>query len=292
MSYLKARFDGYDFKWVEGYAIACVWAPRTGFQGNFYVYVWERTEAQTPFEECPDVGEEGVPQRGTLEMSSDAHNYSFEKIDLVSAQYGVTRLQRYRILTFRYDKAITSEQKTPAKVANKNPKQLQKTSLGDDYKFSLDGGAEHLLGFRNRVSASEANAFRFSALRTKESNSFLEKVIDLSDKTAEAGNKMQPFTVTFKQGDLTVNEENLRRIYVTEGYGLCQSLPVPSLDKIVDPRFREQEAVMLDLEDFSQADLLREDAGHLIHEHFLEPQTVQTATFVFEAKHFRDFKIK
>jgi len=69
MSYLSARFGGVTFNQVEGYRVSACLTPGTGFGGLFHVYVWDRMEAGTAFEERVDVGESGRSRRGTLELA-------------------------------------------------------------------------------------------------------------------------------------------------------------------------------------------------------------------------------
>jgi hypothetical protein len=286
---MKGKFEGAEFQWIEGYKISACWVPKQGFQGNFYVYLWERIEAATPFKGTPDLGKEGPAKRGTLQLTDDDHVYKFEKIDASSAQLGATRRERYRLFEFRYDKALTTEEKAGITLSNKSKRDLAKTALGDDYKFTLSGGSQHLLGFRARVAASGANVFRFVSLRT-DTNSFLEKIVEVNNQNVDQ-KKMSDFTIKFPQGDIKVTQENLLAFYADESWGsFCKFGPAPLLDLSSDQP--EQRFVRLDPKDFSAELLLQLDAHHEHHEESFKPDTVQTATLVFKPGTYQDFKIK
>lgn len=286
---MKAKFGDAEFQWIEGYKISAGWVPRSGFRGNFFVYLWERIEAATPFKATPNLTKDGPGQRAALQLSDEDHTYKFDKIDAVSAQLGATRQERYRIFEFRYDKGESEEVQPNVSVANKNKRDLEKTALGDEYKFSISGSSQHLLGFRSRVAASGANVFRFSSLRT-DSNSFIEKMMELNDQNVQQ-KKMTDFTIKFTQGEIKVTQENLNAMYVDESWGSFTKIPPASLLDITGDT-PEQEHVRLNLDDFSPHSLMQRDAHHEHHEENFRPDTVQTLTLVFKPGIYQDFKIK
>ena len=289
MGYMKGKFNDVEFQWIEGYKVCACWTPKLGFQGNFYVYLWERIEAATPFKGTPDVGKDGPAKRGTLQLTDDDHVYKLEKIDASSAQLGATRRERYRLFEFRYDKAITTEEKPSISLSNKSKRDLEKTALGDDYKFSLNGSSQQLLGFRSRVASSGANVFRFVSLRI-DGNSFLEKMIELNKQNVDQ-KKMEDFTIKFPQGDIKVTQDNLLAFYADESWGsFCKNPPPALLDLSGDEP--EQKNVRLDPDDCTPLVLLQRDAHHEHHEENFKPDTVQTATLVFKPGTYQDFKIK
>ena len=289
MGYMKAKFDDMQFQWVEGYKISACWVPKQGFQGNFYVYLWERIEAATPFRATPEIGKDGAAKRGSLSLADDDHTYSFDKIDATSAQLGATRRERYRIFEFRYDKGLTTEEKPSVRMNNSSSRDLNKTALGDDYKFDMGGGQQYLLGFRTCVASSGANVFRFVSLRCK-GNSFLEKMVDLNSQNVDSA-KISEFTIQFPQGQITVNQDNLLAFYADEAWGSFATLTPPPLMDLTSGQ-SEQKFVRLDPADFSPLTLLQRDAHHEHHEESFKPDTVQTGTFIFKPGTYQDFKIK
>jgi hypothetical protein len=290
MGYLKASFAGVTMKNIEGYRISVCLTPLIGFQGHFYVYIWDRMEAGTAFEEKVDAGEEGKPKRGTLELADSERSYKFENIDLRYAEVGVTRRERYRLQEYRFDKQVIDTQSSPVTLTNSSEAQLKPSALDKDYTFSLGGGAQQLLGFRAEVSAEHASVVRFTALRNKE-NSFLQKVVELNKEQQKDNTKMPPFTITFSQGDVEVNQNNLIRCYVDESYGELRRIPIARLSDLVAQQMNP-EVLRIKLTDFSGEELLEHDAAHQFVETQLDPKTVETATFVFETGFQRKLSIK
>lgn len=288
MGFLKASFDGATYKNIEGYRISACLTPTIGFQGNFYVYLWDRMEAGTPFESAVDVGPEGKAKVGTLEIVDSERSYKFEGINLWYSEAGVTRRERYRLLEFRFDKEVLDTKSVT--LTNSSEAKLMKGGLDEDYTFSLGGGTQQVLGFRAQVAADHATVVRFSALRCKE-NSFLEKVIELNAEQQKDNTKMPSFTITFSQGDIEVKRENLQRIYVDESYGELRRIPLPRLSQLVESKF-SPELSRLHMDDFSGEQLLDHDTSHQFVDTQLDPKTVETATLVFEKGYKRDIKVK
>jgi len=283
-------FEGVNLRNVVGYKISANWTPNNGFQGFFYVYVWDRQHPGTPFTEAVDMGADGEPKRGSLILDGSERTYKFNKIDLISAQVGATRRFRYRLLEFRYDEAVLTDGDTPVEIENKSPAKVMKGGLKDDYKYSLGGEAEHLLGFRTRLASAGGNVARFSALRNN-ANCFLEKMIKANNE--KNGNKrISDFTVTFAQGDLLVTQDSLSTMYVDESFGYLQGEPQPSLFELVagDDGVR-QRAVSIRMDDYTQRDLLEFDVKQDPTPREVEARTIETATFVFNQGHHQDLKI-
>src|SRR6188508_1999067 len=93
------------FTSLRGYIISTCFIPDQGYQGNFYVYVYDVHEARNKFEQPMKVGDPLQAKsnyRGTLELSGEDRNYKFENIDFTAAENGATRRERFRILEFRY----------------------------------------------------------------------------------------------------------------------------------------------------------------------------------------------
>lgn len=287
MGFLKASFDGTTYKNVEGYRISACLTPGNGFQGNFYVYIWDRMEAGTPFESAVGLGDQGKAKKGTLEIADAVRSYKFENIELRHVEAGVTRRERYRLLEFRYDKDVLDL--GSVSLSNSSDAELKKSGLDDDYTFSLGGGTQQLLGYRAQVSADSATVVRFSALRCKQ-NSFVEKIVELN-KSQQDNQPMPKFTVSFSQGDLNVEPKNLLRVYVDESYGELRRMRLPRLSDLLSQKINP-ELSRLHMPDFSGAELLDHDMSQRFVDTQLDPKTVETATFVFESGYMRNIKVK
>ncbi|MFN7916974.1 MAG: hypothetical protein U0Q55_16645 [Vicinamibacterales bacterium] len=279
MGFLKGSFDGSTYKNVEGYRISACFTPENGFQGQFYVYLWDRMEAGTRFENPVNMGAEGRATRGTLELADSERSYKFENIDLVNVQAGVTRRERYRLLEFQMDKEVLNSHDSPITLTNSSTAELRRCALEDDYKYSLGGSSQQLLGFRALVSAKDDTAVRFAALRGPE-NSFLQKAIDLN-KEMRGQNAMPTFTVTFTQGDIEVTRANLNRFYADESYGDLRRLALPKLSEL-SRSTAQAEIQRLRVDDFTAQELLEHDSYQQFVETQLDPNTVEVGTFVFK----------
>jgi hypothetical protein len=259
-----------------------------GYPPGESIAIWDRMEAGTPFESPVDLGPEGKSKKGTLEIADAERSYKFENINLRFCEQGVTRRERYRLLEFRYDKEVL-DTKTVT-LMNSSEAKLKKSGLDEDYTFSLGGGTQQVLGFRAQVAADHATLVRFSALRCKE-NSFLEKVVELNAEQQKDNTKMPSFTITFSQGDIEVNRENLQRIYVDESYGELRRLSLPRLSDLIAAQ-PSPELSRLHLNDFTGQELLDHDTSQRFVDTQLDPKTVETATLVFEPGYKRDIKVK
>src|SRR5438105_388272 len=133
---ITGGFGEVTMKNVVGYKISANWVPINGFEDSFYVYVWDLEHPQTKFDEAVDVGQNGAPKRASLTISGGQRTYKFNNVDLMSAQLGVTRRFRYRLLEFRYDKSILSNGSTPIDLSNNTTTQLQEGALKKDYTYS------------------------------------------------------------------------------------------------------------------------------------------------------------
>jgi hypothetical protein len=287
---ITGSFDSVTLKRVVGYKVAANWTPIVGFQGYFYVYVWDSQHPGSPFDEAVDVGEKGKPKRGSLTLDGGERTYTFDSIDLISAQVGATRRFRYRLLEFRYDEAVVSNGDTPVKVNNKGKDQSSEGGLGTDYQYALDDGAENLLGFRTRVAAAGGTVVRFSTLRNNQ-NCFLQKMIKANDERNQR-KRMSDFTVTFSQGDLTVTQESLKTMYVDESFGYLGGEKQPPLLSLVsggDQLIRR--AVTLSMDDYSQRELLDLDVQQDPNPLEADSRTIETATFVFNPGNYQNLKI-
>jgi len=282
----------FNLKTVVGYRISAALTPGEGFQNYFYVYVWDTQNANDRFDKAVNVGTDGAPTRDTLRILGDGRNYSFENIDLLTAQVGATRRTRYRLLEFRYTMGML---KTPnlVKVPNSSKSGLKDGGLGGDYKYALGGASENLLGFRYRPAATGANAVRFSALRNDQ-NSFLEQMIKANDQMSQ-GNEMSDFTVTFTQEgqSFPVTKENLIRMYVDESFGYLVGEEQPALSSVVtgDSSDAIAQAVRSKLPDYTGRRLLEFEDKTDAESRESDSRAVETATFVFRTGNAQNMNI-
>jgi hypothetical protein len=290
MGFLTASFDGATFKNIEGYRISACFTPEMGMQGLFVVYVWDRMEAGTQFKAAVDAKAAGKAARGALVLSDSERSYTFNDIDLRGVEEGVTRRERYRLMEFRYDKDVLDQTAGAVKLNNSSDAELRPSALDDDYKFSLGGFSQQLLGYRTYVSANDDSVVRFSTVRGKE-NSFLQKALDLNEAQRQPNGKMPDFTVTFSQGDLEVNRANLVRVYADESYGEMRKIRLPKLSELSAQKMNP-EISRIRMADFSGEELLEHDSSNRFVETQLDPNTVEVGTFVFKPGFQRHIKIK
>jgi hypothetical protein len=274
-----------------GYKISANWTPIQGFHDFFYVYVWDMQHAADPFSEAIDIGEKGKPRRGMLRIDGADRTYKFDKIDLISAQVGVTRRNRYRLMEFRYTLDVINDGSTPVELNNNSREVLNLGALNEDYQYSLDEGTENLLGFRARCGASGGSLFRFTALRNNQ-NSFLKKMVAANDAQI-LSQRMIDFTVNFSKGNLKVTEENLDTWYVDESWGYLQEESQPPLMDLVsgDEARRTRNAISMAMGDYTQRELLKMDISHDPDPRDLLSQTIETSTFLFKPGYYQNPKI-
>jgi hypothetical protein len=279
MANMSGEFPGIKFKKIVGYRISACFTPRTGVDSLFFVYVWDQIEAASAFTDTVDAGKDDAPKVGTLNLKDDSRVYSFTNINLESAQEGVTRRNRYRLLEFRFNSQYTTEGDMPVSLDNSDTDRLTPTGLKEDYTYSLGGGSEQLLGFRARRAPGVGNVYRFSSLRNN-INSFLQQLVKSNNETSQS-KRMSDFTVNFKQGDVVVKQDELARFYVEESYGFLEHVNLPPLSDYVSGQITPENNTRMRITDYTQADLLNLDAHMSPTEVALRPRTVETATFVF-----------
>jgi hypothetical protein len=297
VSTIKASFDGSKFEQVQGFRISAAFTPGHGFGGNFYVYVLDYLEAKSRFKEPMKVfkpGSNPEPRRGTLELASSDFTYTFDGIELMDAELGSTRARRYRLLEFRFpheqDGGVELVPKVRVNSKWAAEKSLKPARLGDDYKYSLGANAEHLLGFRGRLTPFDANVLRFSGRRTK-ATSFLEKIVDAAKSQTDG--RMNPFTINFSPKSIEATQDNLVRAYVDESHGFFTTLQLPSLSRIAASQ-AEPALARLNAPDFRPLELIHHNyANFPERENWMEnSDVVETGTFVFQVGWFNDLAIK
>jgi len=291
MANMTGQFPGLTFQNIVGYRISAFFTPAQGFQSFFFVYIWEQMEAASAFPEQVNVGSKGKPSVGTLSFKNDTRVYTFNNINLESAQVGVTRRNRYRLLEFRYDKANLATATSPVSLQNSDPDRLIESGLGNDYEYSLGGETEQLLGFRARMATGQVNILRFSSLRNNV-NCFLQQIISASNQS-EGQQSMSAFTINFTPKSIQVTQQNLAKVFIQESYGYLQHVALPPLlDYTAGTDTAKDEGLtrML-IEDYRQSDLLALDANMNPTPFSLGPRTVETATFVFNQGNYQDLNI-
>ena len=286
------------FTSLRGYIISTCFIPDQGYQGNFYVYVYDVHEARNKFEQPMKVGDPLQAKgnyRGTLELSGENRNYKFEKIDFTAAENGATRRERFRILEFRYDRNLSDKQALGAELTNESTTVLMPGALEDDYTFILDDGQEkeHLLGFNARLGSEDSAVVRFAKYRNTH-NSLGAKMLQLNnDQVAVLGatRTMANFKLTFgfATDPITVTPLNLLRIFTHESYGLGLFPTLPSLSSLITGGAGPEKA-RLNAESLTPYQLLLHDSEK---ESAMESttRTVETTTLVFQKGYLRDLPV-
>ncbi len=297
---IKATFGSMKFERIEGYRISTCWNPSAGFQGHFYVYLWERTDATTPLKMPVEIPRESEAPRDKLQIADEWRTYVFDNIDLSCVEVGANRRERFRLVEFRYNPEEIDYGPCPVSLNNKSEQHvLKKANLKDHYTYKIDDGIEHLLGFEARLSPSAACVLRFSTLRNK-FNSFLVKLLDANAQRATSEEGVKPYTIQFSQGidgGIEVTQENVIRIYTMENYGELRNWPVYSLDDVVSFASADEKAehapelARLSLAASTDGTLLLRDSEEQFRAAQLDPHTVETATFVFRPGIYQDLKI-
>jgi hypothetical protein len=279
---------------ISGFRISVCLTPSQGFQGQFYVYVWQRIAAKARLDPVSPGGA-GQTLRGTLVLAGDTGAHEFHNIDLVGVETGVTRHERLRLLEFQYDRAFTDTKKLPATLRSLNTSSLPDGRLGNDYKFGLEKNRdEHLLGFRSRQSASGAAVLRFSSLLT-DKQSWLQEIVKANDQRTQPGKGFPEFEINFSPGRIKVNQENLNLVFVDESYGEMLRFPPPSLRDLTPHGHADQQAELIRLAGFARLNMASHSPETLLVHDSLEdfhaavgPETVETATFLFKAGYYRE----
>jgi hypothetical protein len=266
---------------VEGYRISGALTPHAGFGGNFHVYIWDRIDAKNKYDAGVDVGKEGKAPRGTLEIHGDGRNYSFKNMDLTFAELGATRRERFRVVEFRYDPDNKYDDKFDVSLDCDIKGKPAKGALEDDYLYSLPGAdSEHLLEFRTLVAPNAQTVVRLTAMRTS-AKSFVQQIIDVHN----AKDRTLDFTIKFAPKDIEIKEGNLARMFVDETYGLMQRQPQRDLSEYVSG---SEELSRFYLPALSASDIMAHDADARFRPEQLTPQTLETATLVFNSGAMRD----
>ena len=291
MAIFSANFADLKFDQVEGFRISVAFTPNQGFQGDFFVYLWDNVDARKAFESPLKVCDDrNMARRDTLTITDSADvTYRFPNIELTWAEVGATHSERYRVIEFRCHGDQT-DRPGFANIVLENGIEwrVEEGNLSDEYNFKLDDkdAGESLLGFRSRLSPNESVLVRFSALRNK-SNSFMKKIIETNQ--SQIGKPMTPFNIDFKQQKYSVTRENLLRAYVDESFGTFAGLPLPSLSEILatggEPRLARFRP-----DDYS-ASMLLDHQSQQLREQNSTSGIVETATFMFRPGSYRSSEI-
>ena len=295
---IQASFGSLRFDQVEGYRIATHWSPHQGFQGHFYVYVWERVDATTRLTNAVALEREKKAPQDKLQIADEFRTYVFDKIDFSSVEVGANRRERFRLVEFRYDPMqIDRASSCPVSIENTSEKhKLNRANLEDDYTYALDDDREQLLGFSALLSPSASSVLRFSTLRNKY-NCFLKKVLDVNQQRATGSTRASDYAIKFSQGNggsIDVTQENIVRIYTEENYGHLASVGGHSLSEVTslanDPG-RAPELARLSMRGMTGAGLLTMESERQFRSATLHPYTVESATYVFMPGEYVDLKI-
>lgn len=292
---ITASFNDLEFKNIEGYRITCHLSPGKGFDNHFYVYIEERRQAKTPFEQPVKVSESQAqsikPVRGTLQLSDKDFSYQFKDIDLAYVELGATRRERSRYFEFRYDADITDKEgAAPITINGKKNEPLSDSGLGNDYMGGLDEDRP-LLGFRAYVSAEGGTVARFANLGCMP-KSFLEKVVELNKKMQAGDDVLPNFNVKFSQGDFAVTKDNLVGFYVEESRGSLALRETPPIYRLLERSTTGAAIERLRPDEYAPNELLWHDTSREFAAKEVHPGTVEVATLVFKQGPFSDLSVR
>ena len=290
---IKATFGDFDLKQIVGYKISMGFQPRGGFNGALFIYIEQRLDSTKQLSEAT-VGEAGAPQRGTLTISGEERNYTFDNIDLHAIRAGVTQNERYRTLEFRYDTAIVDSPEEPnanIDVTNNVSGVIKEGSLKQDYKMSLDDGEEELLGFSSLLETGAGPVIRFNSKKNKD-NSWVKKMVEVNSGRMDSEDIMPAFNVSFSLTDIAVNQDNLVGIFVDESYGSMLNVPLPSLrDVAMATQAEFPQVARINQAAYTPAELVEFDNASVFKLGNVASMTVETATLKFNRGNYRDLKV-
>jgi hypothetical protein len=286
---ITASFGELIFEQVDGYRISVGFDPSQGIKDRFHVYIVDRISAHEQPPTPIKLPSDGKVIRGTLQISGGDRSYEFEGIDLVGANVGADRNERYRVVEFQYtEKQINASTSPVKKLENNNPVADDRGNLPAEYSYSVEDENEYLLGFESHIALSRASVLQFSTLRNS-ANSFIKKIIQVNQNRV-ANKKMAKFVIGFgfASEGIEINKDNLRHCFVTESFGECLDWPNFPL-----AQYTEQGSLPRVGTNFpasNEMELLNRKDGHT--EGFMSPghpETVEVATFVVRG--YRDLPV-
>ena len=283
----KATWGSVTFDQLEGFRISTCFTPAVGFNGNFFIYLWDWRHADTPFKD--KLGVTAKAEQNELTITDDADTtYTFPDITLRAIEMGVTRAMRYRLVEFQYVAQNTDRAgSVDVSLENGRTKVLKEGALEDAYQYQIEDCVEPLYGFRTRVAPTDSPIVRFSSLRNKQ-NGFLKKLYQVNKD--QITGPMPSFSIGFSEKTLEVNSDNLLYFYTDESFGRFASLGLPSLREIADPDGDSSDLprlARLKMDDFTQQKLLTHELRGVQPDH-MNVDTIETATIVFAPNSFDD----
>jgi hypothetical protein len=295
---IKASFGNLKFDRLEGYRIATHWSPHMGFQGHFYVYVWERLDATTKIASPVELEPESKAPRDKLQIADEFRTYVFDNIDFSSVEVGANRRERFRLTEFRYNpEMIDFASSCPVDVDYKGDKhKLLRGNLENDYTYALEGSLEQLLGFTALLSPSASNVIRFSTIRNS-GNCFLKKILELNQQRAVGETRVSDYAIKFSQGksgSVDVTQENVLRVYTEENFGHMAEIRGRALTDFVslaNEAHQAPELARLSIRGLTDAQLLAMDSERMFRTANINQHTVETATYVFRPGEHVNLKI-
>ena len=231
---MTATFAPSNFTNVVGYFGSVCFTPTHGFQGQWWMYIHDKVDAQqkqTPM----DLGAAGPATVGNLLIDGENRSYQCPNITLQSVEPGATRRVRFRTAEFSYPHIPNVAQSIPAVFQNTGTRLLKPGALGNDYVWGLDTFPQHLLGFQARLSPADSVVVRFASLRNAK-NSLFERVVQLNNaQAADANHAMPNLNINFAQRNLSLTKDNVVHLFVQELYGECCKWPTPTLSDYLAP---------------------------------------------------------
>lgn len=285
---ITSTFGATRFTNVTGYAASVCFTPTQGFQGQYWVYVYDKVDAK----QKPDpvnVGAADATTTGDLMIGGEYRSYQFPQITLQSVEPGATRRERYRTVEFSYPHTPKVSQTIPAVLKNTGTNVLKPGLLGKDFVWGVDTPPQHLLGFQARLSTAGSVVVRFAALRNAK-NSILERVVKMNNDQATAADQtMPPLDIKFAQGDLSITKDSIVHLFAQELYGECGKWPTTTLSEFL-AKGAGPSLARLNPPAHTADELLRHEIEQG-YENTATGFTVEICTIIFKKGYYRELLI-
>ncbi len=230
---VHANFDGQDYKDISGYKISTCVQVNMRIAGAFYIYVEQVVSTETAFSPLDMSSPLTGAKSGTLIITDDDRyrNYQFNNIDLIDYQIHFSHFRKVRLLTFKYDPAVTNAGNfcSLGNEEESRDRNNYRNRFAHDYTFNLENFEESLLSISSKFTRNGNEYIRFGTQRTKD-NSFMSMALTLDQEIPNGS--IKPKTITYKGQATTIDKRNLVALLVDETYGSFLPYSLPSLDAI------------------------------------------------------------
>jgi len=276
-----------------GYKISCRLKPGIGFEGEFYVYLELERESYQKSDFYSTIGPDGpggAPCNGKLtflgQHSEEGPKHEFSGIDLKASHLRSRQNQKTRVLEFKYQKEIldTEEDSSPVTLENSWDHKLEDNRLGDDYKLTLNGRTDGLLGLSFRQGRDAQHILRLAWYSNK-ANSFLKEILEM---------RRLWLPLSFKLGDHEFNlpQEDVTSVFVDHSFGSFLDEPLPSVSNISNNTGEGRSLAQLEIQDDTGFALLTAEGADPNSSAASFNRVVETVTFVLKGPKYEQMEIE